>query len=542
MNAKRPGLALLLAALLTACAPATAAPAAPMASATIQRSAAPSTPPPTPIMPSTPTPPASAAPPWMRDLVLYQIFPRSFRDSDGDGIGDLQGVREQLEYVQSLGANAIWLNPHTPATTYHGYDVVDYTAVNPQFGTLDDFKALLDDMHARDMKLIVDFVANHASNAHPFFQDAYKNPASKYTSWFHFSDANNETYRAFAGVAELPEWNHGNPEVMDYLIRSALFWLDLGADGLRLDYALGLSPEAWREFTQALKAQHPDALLLGEVWDSGPLKLKPYYEAGFDALFDFPAYLALTGSHDANGDGLINGQGAPGVLQSMLIAAERIYPSGAGVVRFASNHDTNRVASDVESDPRRMRLAAEFSLLAPGIPIVYYGEEIGMRGSKGPGPIYDEYRREPMDWYAAESGPGMAAWFRPDDRNNRPGDGVSVEEQHADPESLLAFYRSLAQLRAVHPALRSDDYQVMKDVAGCPNCLGVWRWDASEVIALIFNFSDQAHALDFNAAEQAPVPIDGDAEFIHGGPSAGEDLVIEPWSTLAMRWPARANN
>jgi len=188
---------------------------------------------------------------------MYQIFVRSFRDSNGDGIGDLNGIREQLDYVQSLGANTIWLTPHYPSTTYHGYDVVDYKAVNPEFGTLDDFKALTAEMKKRGMHLFVDFVANHSSSAHPFFKDAYKNPASKYTTWYHFRDAKNETYDSFAGVKELPEWNHDNPDVNTYLIDSALFWLDAGADGLRCDYAKNISADFWQALRQAVKAKYP---------------------------------------------------------------------------------------------------------------------------------------------------------------------------------------------------------------------------------------------------------------------------------------------
>jgi glycosidase len=290
--------------------------------------------------------------------------------------------------------------------------------------------------------------------------------------------------------------------------------------------------------TQAIKAQHPNAVLLGEVWDPSPARLKRYYESGFDALFDFPGYLALSNNPEANGDGVLNGTPPVNFVAGAMIAPQRVYPPGAGVVRFLSNHDTNRIASDVEGDPRRMRLAAALTYLAPGIPIVYYGEEIGMRGSKGGGPVYDEYRREPMDWYAAEAGPGMTTWFKPADRNNAPDDGISVEEQEADPESLLAAYRELARLRAVHPALRSNDYHVMDAVAGCSMCLGIWRWADDEVIALFFNFSGEQHTIAFNAAEQAPVPIGSGAEFILGGSAVMDGLVIEPWATVAMRWPA----
>jgi glycosidase len=497
---------------------------------------------PAPTAPTKPRPtstpdrrPAIDTPAWFNDAILYQIFPRSFYDSNGDGVGDLKGIAQKLDYIRSLGANAIWMTPFYPSATYHGYDVADYFAVNPEFGTEEDFKNLVAEAHKRDMKVLVDFVANHSSNTHPFFKDAFGNPKSQYTDWYSFKDANNNTYNSFFGVANLPEWNHSNPKVNEYLIDAALHWLDLGADGLRADYARGVEPWFWQQLRKEVKSKYPDAVLLGEVWDSNTSVLQPYFEDGFDALFDFPWYLALSGSNDRNGDGVLNGASDSRLLWGPYRALQQQYPRGAQIVRFASNHDTNRIASDVENDPARMNLAAAATLLSPGIPIIYYGEEIGMRGSKGAGPVYDELRREPMDWYASETGPGMTTWFKPSNRNNKPDDAVSVEEEEKQPDSLLNYYRLLAKLREEHPALSGRDFQLMEEVPGCESCLGLWRWADDEGVAVFFNFSPEPHTIEFDASK-SPAPLGNDAQVLLGESRSTSRLQIEPWGVTAIEW------
>ena len=471
-------------------------------------------------------------------MVGYQIFPRSFEDSDGNGIGDLKGIEQKLDYIQALGVGVIWLTPFYPSASYHGYDVGDYFSVNPQLGTLDDFKSLAKAAHARGIKLIVDYVANHSGDTHPFFKDAYKNPKSKYSSWYQFN-ADNSSYSSFFGVRDLPNWNHDNPEVDDYLIKAGLFWLEAGADGLRCDYALGVKEPFWQKLRTAVKAKNPDALLLGEVWDT-PFKLRDYFGYGFDALFDFPFYLSLAGDNAVNNDAILSGK-LPGMgLNSALKVAQRLYPRGAQLVRFASNHDTNRIASETNGDPQRERLAAAAALLLPGTPFIYYGEEIGMRGTKGPGPIYDEYRREPMDWFASETGRGMTTWFKLANRNNKPGDGISVEEQDADPNSLLNYYRALVQLRSKTPALRGNDFLVLEkdELGACSEaCFGLWRWSGSDVVLELFNFSLQAQtaSVDLSAA---PVPLAGAPTTLLGTAAPAGDTPLPAGGVVVFRWGA----
>jgi glycosidase len=275
-------------------------------------------------------------------------------------------------------------------------------------------------------------------------------------------------------------------------------------------------------------------VLLGEVWDGNALLLKQYYENGFDALFDFPWYLPFSGGAKENGKGVLNGASTAELLQTPYRALQRIYPRGAQVVRFPSNHDTNRIASAALEEPARMKLAASVALLTPGIPIIYYGEEIGMRG--GTPTADDKYRREPMDWFASEQGAGMTTWFKPDDRNNKPNDGVSIEEQDKDEASLLNHYRMLSKLRQEHPALTSREFQLMQKVEGCASCLGMWRWAEGEVVAQFFNFGPEEHSINFDAGALSPVPLPANVSFILGNTNSMAGLVIEPWSAIVMAW------
>lgn len=495
---------------------------------------------------SSPTPAATLAPApidtpaWLRDAVLYEIFVRSFYDSDGDGIGDLRGVIQQLDYLHDLGVTAIWLMPIQPSPSYHGYDITDYKAVNPDYGTEADLKALIRAVHERGMHIILDYVAGHTSDQHPFFQDALGNPASRYSDWYLWINTEHTQYLSFAGVKSMPSLNQANPATRDYLIEVARYYQSLGVDGLRCDYALGPPHEFWKALRQAVKARAPDFLLLGEVWERTPVALAPYFENEFDALFDFPLYHALAGDHNQNGDGVINGVDRARFLDTVILAGERRYPPGAQLVHFVNNHDTNRLASEVGGDGARERLAAIYNLTAPGTPMLYYGEEIGMLGAKGTGqPYWDEYRREPMDWYREGKGPGQTTWFMPSDRNNRPNDGISVEEQRTAPGSLWTTYQSLIALRRSQTALRSGDWEAIT-VTGCDACAAYWRSDAGATYLIVLNFSGQVQTatLDVSAA---PGPAGALRDALSGAvlpppKGASYPLELRAWEGRVLAW------
>jgi glycosidase len=389
--------------------------------------------------------------------------------------------------------------PVYPSPSQHGYDVVDFFDINPDYGDLADLQTLVDEAHARDMRVILDFVPSHLSNQNPIFADAYSNPSSAYSDWFVWTNENHTLYASFAGNEQMPRFNHFNPEVVDYLTEAGLYWIDLdgdgdysdGIDGFRVDNATFPPQEFLVSIRQAVKSANPEVVLLGETWVHNPQDLSIYYQDQFDALFDFPLYETLQGNRDFNGDGLLAGEGFPVLLTSLLRDEAEKFPPEAFAVRFSSNHDTNRNATELKGDPDRLRLTAALLAGLPGPVMIYYGEEIGMLGQKGGAPAYDNYRREPMDWYADQGGEGQTTWFRPDDRWNVPEDGISVEEQEGDPDSLLSYYQEVLRLRMAHPALVEGDFEILELETSGIGPLGFVRRAGDEAILVIINFSSE---------------------------------------------------
>jgi len=490
---------------------------------------------PTPLPTPTPAFISYTTPDWFKNAVLYQIFVRSFADSDGDGIGDFNGITANLDYIQSLGADVIWLMPIHPSPSDHGYDVTDYFAVNPDYGTMADFQLLVDEVHKRDMRILIDFVASHLSVEHEFFQDAFGNPNSPYDDWFHFTNEANTSYQSFANIGNMPRFNHFNPEVVDYLSEVALFWMDPdqdgdttdGVDGYRVDNAIFPPNEFFVTLRQRVKRANPDALLLGEVWVSRSKELRPFFQDQFDALFNFPLYTLASGDPEGNGDGLLAGVLPASLLTRILSDQRELFPPEAILVQFFSNHDTNRLASELEGDVAREKMAAALSALLPGTVAIYYGEEIGMPGVKGGPPAWDNYRREPMDWYAAETGPQMTTWFRPPDRWNRPDDGISVEEQEADPDSLLNTYRAVLSLKKTLPALREGDFEVLETTALGRKAWAARRTAGEQTLIAIFNFGTETTEITVAGFPfTSPTLTDLLSGETYPGSTAGGDYVI----------------
>lgn len=469
----------------------------------------------------TPTPDAVVdTPTWSSEGILYEILVRSFYDSDGDGTGDLAGVTAKLDYVRSLHAGVLWLLPIHPSPTYHGYDVTDYMAVNPDYGTLEDMQTLVEAAHEQGIKVIMDLVVNHTSDEHPFFEDARGNPQSRYADWYLWTNDAHTAYQAFGGYKDMPKLNHQNPAVVEYVLEIARFWMDLdgdgdytdGVDGFRCDVAKEVPLGTWQALRKEMRSHNPDSFLLGEVWDMNARNLTKWYDEAFDALFNFPLYGSLAGSNDSVEDSTLAGAGEPKLARQTVLAQNSLFPPGYQIVQFLNNHDTDRVMSDVGGDWERARTAATLLLTLPGTPMIYYGEEIGTKGTKGKGnPYWDEYRREPMDWYAAETGPGMATWFKPGDRNNKPDDGISVEEQSGAAESLLEHYRALGALRLAHPALLRGSFAAAK-VTGSEMVLAYTRHapagsgSPEELFLVVLNmdFMAQDVTLELSSAYAGP--------------------------------------
>ena len=408
--------------------------------------------------------------------VTYQVFVRSFADSDGDGIGDLRGLTDKLDYLQDLGVRALWLLPIHPSPSYHHYDVEDYRAIHPDYGTMEDFDHFLAEAKKRNLRVILDLVVNHSARTHPWFQSALSDPAGPsfdYYVWRKGGDIESMTVEAAGpdtdnlrrwhpaeGLDDLyfyayftggmPDLNFDNPEVRREIQDIGRFWLEKGVDGFRLDAAKHIFPDDrtadsvdfWREFRAKMQETNPEVLLVGEVWTDGD-EAKDYL-AGLGSVFNFELAAAILDAiQSGRGTGLATRHGA---LRDAYAAVTPDFIDAT----FLSNHDQNRVRSVLGSEDRA-RIAAALLLTLPGSPYLYYGEEIGMLGTKP-----DRFIREPMLWQPPPDPqrPQMRRVRHSTDDTVRP---VSV--QRDDPASLWHHYRALIHLRKNTPALARGGFK-----------------------------------------------------------------------------------
>lgn len=346
------------------------------------------------------------------DFVIYQVFVDRFYPGDGrEWIqtkdmnkpcgGTLWGVRDKLGYLEELGADAIWLSPTWPSTSYHGYDIYNYRATSAQLGGDDAMRALVEAAHARGMHVILDFVVNHMSDEHPIFQEALHNPGSPYRDWFFF-DQSPLGYRSFFGVKSMPQVNLDHPDARAWMIENGLFWVrEFGIDGFRLDHANGPGPDFWVDFRQALRAENPAVYLFGEVVEPPDTQLR--YVGKLDGLLDFNLCDMI---RRAFGHEEIT-------LTEFSTFSERHarffdHPNFQRLV-FFDNHDMDRFLFIARDDKARMRSA--FSLLAsmPHPLVIYYGTEVGLSqtSSKADGQGL-ELGRAPMPWGDAQDGECLA--------------------------------------------------------------------------------------------------------------------------------------
>ncbi len=417
--------------------------------------------------------------PWWNDAVFYEVFVRSFQDSDGDGVGDLNGLIERLDYLNDgdpttsddLGVTGLWLMPIMASPSYHGYDVVDYFQVDEEYGAKEDFQRLIEEVHAREMKVVVDLVLNHTGRDHPWFQEAL-DPDSEKRDWYVWEEENpgyrgplgqqvwfetDDGYYYSAFWEGMPDLNLENPEVTDAMHEAARFWLeDMGADGFRLDAIKHLVEDGriqentaathdWLgEFYSFYKGVNQEAFTVGEAW-TGTQQVLDYTGDEVDIAFQFDLAQDIVNSSREGIGSLVKKQQAE-VVDS--------FPPGQ-YATFITNHDQDRVMSQLRGDEEAAKIAASMLLTSPGVPFIYYGEEIGLVGAKP-----DEDIRRPMQWSADGPGAGFTdgtPWRPPhEDYLQR-----NVAAQEASPDSLLNHYRTLIHLRNKHDALRLGDWTLV---------------------------------------------------------------------------------
>jgi alpha-glucosidase len=414
---------------------------------------------------------------WWHDAVVYQVYPRSFQDSNGDGIGDLRGIEQRLDHLSWLGVDAIWLSPIYPSPNADmGYDITDHTAVDPAYGSLDDFDALVARAHERGMRVLLDYVACHTSIEHPWFRDHPERyvwsdrdgPRNNWLATFGGSawspDPHGRGWYLHSFYPEQPDLDWRNPDVVRAMREVMRFWLDRGVDGFRLDaidrlvkdadfrddppagapFALPLleeyarlehlhsvdSPDIQAALAE-LRGEAGDALLVGEVYLPSA-RITPYLDS-LDVAFGFELFHAPW-KRDA--------------LRAAIASGVALERDGRAATAWAlSNHDFPRLAT--RFGPENARAAATLLLTLPGAAFVYQGEEIGLEDGPGATPPYDragrDSARHPMQWDDTTNGGftnGCRPWLPAVDPEAR-----NVAGQHDEPDSLLHLYRSLIALR-----------------------------------------------------------------------------------------------
>lgn len=488
--------------------------------------------------------------------VYYEIFVRSFYDTNEDGIGDLNGVTAKLDYLKELGIGGIWLMPINPSPSYHGYDVTDYYGVNPDYGTLDDMKKLLDEAHKRDIKVIIDLVVNHTSSEHPWFKEALADPESPYRNWYQFVDADEKVQNdgatgskpwhtagdsKYLGIfwGGMPDLNFDEPAVRAEMVKIGQYWLELGLDGFRLDAAKHIygdfnstvnskevwaaNKQWWQDFRSRLNETKPDAFLIGEVWDSMSV-IAPYFDHALDSAFHFD----LAGKIE----GAASGERNPDIAFTLKRAYDYYGKTSGNTFTdspFLSNHDQNRIMTALTGNINHAKMAASLLLTLPGNPFIYYGEEIGMEGAKP-----DEFIREPMLWYANKAGgKGQTNW-EPSKHNPDPMT-VSVEAQQKDENSILAHYQMLNKWRYEEPALQNgsiEDYVI----TDAPAALSTYiRLTAKERVLVAHNLSGTALTVELTADKRfEPFGTLQHASSTEAKLEKGK-LTLPPYSTVILK-------
>jgi len=451
--------------------------------------------------------------------VFYEIFVYSFCDSNGDGIGDLQGVISQLDSLQELGINGIWFMPVHPSQSYHKYDVRDYYDIDPQYGTLEDMKQLLAECQTRDIHVITDLVLNHTGDDHEWFLTACDYlrtlPAGAepdvsecpYVDYYYFSRESGSGWHAVSGSQwyyegkfspDMPDLNLASEAVRAEIKAIMEFWFDLGVSGFRLDAAKEFYSGSASQNIEVLNwiqttatSIKEDAYLVAEVWEEFS-NVCNYYTSGITSLFDFPF---------ANSQGkiasVLRGAGSATTVASYakaLVQAETAYSAANPNyidAPFLSNHDVGRIAGFVNRDPLKMKMAGAMNVFMSGSCFIYYGEEIGMPGSGN-----DPSKRAPMYWNA-ERNNGVTN-PPPDCEIPEEYPMGSLAEQEKDDASLWNYYRQAIAIRKALPVI-SHGKTAVEDALNV-SCVSAQRktWNDQECIILM-NINTAAAQVDLSA-------------------------------------------
>ena len=479
--------------------------------------------------------------------VFYEIFVGSFCDSNHDGVGDLRGIASKLDYLEDLGIKGLWLTPIHPSDTYHKYDVKDYLAIEKEFGTLDDFDYLISEANKRHIDIILDLVINHSSSNHEWFKDAEKDkrdnvldPTSK-RFYYNWSDTQQKGYR-YSNVAQsyyegqfdtsMPDLNLDNEYVINEIENIINFWLNRGVKGFRLDavtsFFSGKSSKNIAFLTYLndyIKSQKEDAFIIGEAWEEMTNVLYNYASSGMH-FFNFPMAEVNPKSVGLSVIQQTGNNFARALVASEVALKERSTTSKNALI--LSNHDMDRSGGYLKDE--KAKIAASAYLLTPGYPFMYYGEEIGLKGSRG-GANTDANRRLPMIWLEKDTS---------EQTNNPPGTtydfSLQVSKGAFDllnvPNSLLNHYKKVINLRNKYPIFHDGlyyHYQLHDNIH-----LAMFKIEKDEdIIYLIHNFSD--HQIEANI-NMSNLEIIDEIKTMQKPASLNKDLLtLEAYSSVILK-------
>lgn len=448
---------------------------------------------------------------WQTSGAFMEIFVRGFNDSNGDGIGDLKGVTAKLDYLQDLGIKGIWLMPITKSYDKdHGYSVVDYRDIEPQYGTLADFDELIDEAHKRGIGVIMDYVINHSAKTNPLFVDANSAKNSFYRNWYTWSDTkptgwsiygNNPWYNGdnqdvyFSGFwDQMPDMNLRNPSVVAYHNDNLRFWLNRKVDGFRFD-AVGHLFENGKDKWENQPENHP-------YMKNVQTLVKDYSKRYM--VCEAPTAYAAFGNSNSCGSafsfdlnkGII--EAAKGSTTYISYIDDYLKWMPSNLATMLANHDAfagRRIYDQMDGNIARYKLATATYLTSPGIPFIYYGEEIGMAGATGLNGSGDPEIRGPLSWTANTSNAGFSSsntLYRAVATNVAT---FNVEAEQADSNSLLNFYKALLNLRNTHAALAKGSYE-FSAVNG--KTLSFQRRSGNDRILVVLNYDTSASSITVN--------------------------------------------
>lgn len=475
--------------------------------------------------------------------VIYQLFQRSFYDSNGDKIGDLNGVYQKLDYLQDLGVTSILLLPLQQSVYYHNYFATDYKNIDDEFGTAQDYIKLVKEIHRRGMKLYLDMEMQYVTEDHAWWKESYGKPASPYKDYILYEDAQHTKPSTIVFNAEgllgydsvykkITTANLNNAAVQQYHYEVLSYYVDPnkdgefddGADGFRLDHMMddldnkgkltNLLRNYWKPMFTRLKQQNPKLKFIAEQANWNSFGSEYFSKAGIDKIFGFRLQQAFA-SFDK---------------EQILAMTDATFDSAHGnqnTIAFIENHDMQRFAVTAKKDIEKEKAAAALNLLTGGTALIYYGQELGMYGAPkqyGTSDGNDISQREAFEWNAADSGKGMAYWYKNsgpwwDGTNNIANDGISLEEEKNHSNSLYNFYKTIVQLRNHSKPLSIGTYRHLDN-------------DNDHIFTFIRKYNDKRVAVAINlsdSTQQAEWEMNGSIDkFAYQSLYGDEKLKFEP--------------